>query len=268
MKLRNLTERFLENLAEAVDSLSVGSTPSSLNPTIAVLSALVLTGTAAFSYGFALPALILAISVVLVLLAHSSVRQWTKILLFVSVWVALVSAPLPFITPGKSIAVLSLGLIELGVSFEGLNEMIAFISRTTAAAAIFTSFASAMGWRRIVNGLEGLRMPGQFGLFLNLSIIHIPLFLRETAKMLSARESRIVRKIRIREVWRVLSTVVGDLLLRGYERSWRLEKAINARSFIPLEPSLKTPSTAMGIKDFLLLFISLCILTLGVLSVV
>jgi len=67
--------------------------------------------------------------------------------------------------------------------------MIAFISRVVASAAIFTSFVSIMGWRRIIMGLEGLRIPRELTLLLNLSVIHIPLFLRESSKMLSAREA-------------------------------------------------------------------------------
>ena len=148
-------------------------------------------------------------------------------------WAALASAPLPFITHGKSIASLSLGFIGLSISREGVDLMVTFILRVVSAAAIFTSFAQIMGWRRIIRGLEGLRMPRELGLILNLSIIHIPIFLRETLKMLSARESRIMRKIRFRDIWGVLSMVVGDLILRIYERAWRINNAIEARSFTP-----------------------------------
>ena len=268
MKLRALTERFLRSLAEAMDSLNIEPTSTSLNPTIAVLSVLGLTVSAAFSYGFILPVLILAVSVALILLTRSPVRKWIKILLFASVWAAIVSGPLPFITPGEPIAASSLGLIELEISREGLNTMITFISRVVAATAVFTSLAFAMGWRRIVTGLEGLRIPPQLGLLLNLSIIHIPLFLRETVKMLSARESRIMRKTRVREVWGVLSTVVGDLLLRSYEHAWRLEKAIKARSFKSTGFSFRTPSAGVSSKDLLLLSLSLCILAFGISAVV
>jgi len=127
--LRNLTERFLEGLAGAIDSLNVGSSPTSLNPRMTVLSALILTGTAAFSYGFKLPLLILTVSVGLILLTRSPIRVWARIPLLVSVWAFLASVPLPFMTPGETIYRLSLGLTDLEVSREGLNSMLTFISR-------------------------------------------------------------------------------------------------------------------------------------------
>ena len=264
--MKNLTERFLEGLAEAIDSLNIGSSTATLNPRIAVLSALILTGAAAFSYGLQLPLSILGVSVGLILLTRSPIRAWARIPLLASVWALLVSVPLPFMTPGEPVINLSFGWADLVVSREGVNSMLTFILRVVAAAAIFTSFAFIVGWRKIVKGLEDLRMPQELGILLNLSIVHIPLFLRESANMLSARESRMMRKIRFKEVARVLSTVVGDLLLRSYERAWIVDKAIGARSFTSTGISWKTPSAAVGVKDVVLLSLSLCMVALGVLA--
>jgi len=265
LKLKSLTHKFLEDLAETVDSLNSGVALDFFNPTIAVFSALILTGTAAFSSDFKIPALIFFISVGLVLVTRSSMRTWIRVIFFISAWAVIVSLPLPFITLGKPMINLSLGLIKLKASYEGINSMIMFISRVVASAAIFTSFASIMGWRRTVMGLEGLRMPRELTFLLNLSIVHIPLFLRESSKMLSAREARVMRKITFKELWRVLATVVGDLLLRSYEHAWRLEKAIRARSFTK-EASWRSKSSSTEIKDLFLLSLALCILLLGVLD--
>ncbi len=49
--------------------------------------------------------------------------------------------------------------------------------------------------------------------------------------MVSARDARIVKRIGVKELWKTLATVVGELLLRCYERAWRVDKAIKARSF-------------------------------------
>ena len=154
MKLKSPTHRFLESLAEAVDSLNIGTNLTSLNPTIAVLSALILTGTVAFSYSLKLSVLIFAISVALVLLAHSPIRRWARILLFILAWATMVSIPLPFITFGAPLANLPLGFIELKVSREGLNVMITFILRVVAAAATFTSFCLYYG---LGKNCEGIR---------------------------------------------------------------------------------------------------------------
>jgi len=72
-----------------------------------------------------------------------------------------------------------------------------------------------------------------------------------------------MRKITFKEIWRILSTVVGDLLLRSHEHAWMLEKAIRARSFAA-ELSPKTTSIPIEIKDLFLLSLTLTLLLLGV----
>jgi len=161
---------------------------------------------------------------------------------------------------------IALGYIELSVSREGLNTMLGFVLRVVSSAAMFTSLAFVLGWRRIVMGLEGLRMPRELGSLLNLSVIHIPLFLRETIKMLSARESRIMRRITFKKVWEVLSTVVADLIIRSYERAWIVEKAIKARTFTPSELPRGTAPISISVKDLLLLSFSLYILASAILA--
>lgn len=203
----------------------------SVNPSVALVSALILTGAVAFSRNFEFPVAMMILSLVLVILTRTPIRPWIRITLLILAWVTFVSVPLPFITPGESVINLSLSSIELRVTREGLYVMMAFISRTVSAASIFTSFSLMMGWRGIIRGLEGIRVPREITLLLNLSIIHIPLTLREASKMLSARDARIMKEIGLKDLWTMLATVVGDLLLRSYERAWRLEKAIRARSF-------------------------------------
>ncbi|MCX8176149.1 MAG: energy-coupling factor transporter transmembrane protein EcfT, partial [Candidatus Bathyarchaeota archaeon] len=118
--------------------------------------------------------------------------------------------------------------------------MINFIVRVVSATAIFTSFVLMLGWKKTMEGLKGLGVPYEVVFFLMLSIIHIPLFLRETSKMLSAREARIVKKVKFRQIWGILSTVIGDILLKSHEHAWRLEKAVKARSLTSLDFHFKS----------------------------
>lgn len=263
MKPKYLTNRFLEGLAETIDSLNGVTDSAFFNPSIAVLSVLILTGIASFSYDFRLLTLIFFISVMLILISHSPMHIWFRVITFIFIWATAVSVPIPFITRGDPLATLSLGVIQLTASSKGVYLMITFILRVVTSAAIFTSFASIIGWRGIIRGLEGLRIPRELTLLLNLLIIHIPLFLREASKMLSAREARIVRRITFKEVWKILATVVGDLLLRSREHAWRLEKAIRARSFTAEFP-LETMSTPVRIKDLFLLSLTLTLLLLRI----
>ena len=264
--MRSLTHSFLESLAEAVSLLNRERNTNPFHPTVAVLSALILTGTAAFSSSVTLPALLLALSVILVLLTHSPFSTWVRVVAFVAVWAAVVSAPLLFLAPEAPQAFLPFDGVELKINGRGSSEMVVFVVRVTAAAAVFSAFTSMMGWRRLVEGLESLRMPREITSSLTLSMIYLPLFLREALKMLSAREARIVRKRKLRDSWEILATVVGDLLLRSHERAWRIEKAIRARSFTAFRNLLKRPSAKLKAGDLSLIAVALIIPLLGVLA--
>ena len=260
--MEKLTQRFLEGLAETINTLNREVVNPPFNPTITVLSALIFTSLAAFALDFKIPLLILTISIVLMVLTQAPIYSWIRIILFIFFWATIVSIPLPFITPGKPLIELSIPLTTLKISFEGLDLMINFIARVVSAAAIFTTFILMLGWRKTVEGLEGLKIPREIVLFLMLSIIHIPLFLREISKMLSAREARIVKKVKFKQIWGILATVIGDLLLKSHEHAWRLEKAIEARSLVSLNfPWKNSVKMKVGGKDLvLLLLLVICIL--------
>jgi len=261
--LRSLTQRFLEGLAETVEVLNRQPNQTFFNPVVAVFSVLILTGAAAFSLEAKLPLIILTVSIILMFLTRSSFYSWVRVVGFVVGWALVVSIPVMFITPGKALASLPLNFVELRVSWEGLNAMVAFVFRVVAAAAIFTTFALMLGWRGMMKGLEGLRVPREITFSLTLSIIHIPLFLRELAKMLSAREARIVKNMGVKQLWGTLATVIGDLLVKSHERMWRLEKAMRSRSLTPAGILWKNPKTKLKTQDLLLLLLTASILVIG-----
>ncbi|MGP3667304.1 MAG: energy-coupling factor transporter transmembrane component T family protein [Candidatus Bathyarchaeota archaeon] len=260
--LEKLTQRFLEGLAETINTLNREVVNPPFNPTITILSALVFTSLAAFTIDFKAPLLVLVVSVFLVVLTRIPMYSWIRVVIFTFFWVFLVSIPLPFITSGKPLIELSMLLTTLKVSFEGLNLMISFIVRVVSATAIFTSFILILGWKKTMEGLKGLGVPYEVIFFLMLSIIHIPLFLREISKMLSAREARIIKKVKFRQVWWMLSTVIGDILLKTHEHSWRVEKAIKARSLTSSDLHFKS-SVKVSINRnelMLLLLLFTCVL--------
>lgn len=266
MRSKSLTFRFLENLVEAFRSLN--NVPSDLpfNPAVATLSALILTGTAALSYDLKILIAILLISVVLLFILNCrSLGSWTKTILFVLIWASAVSAPLPFITSGEVLAELLIGTVILKVSFEGLRLMLFFTIRVVTSVAVFTAFIMVMGWRGITAGFEELNISREFSFMLNLSIISIPVFLRETLNMLLAREARMMRKSKMRGVWSVLATIIGELMLRGYERAWRLDKSIKARSFNGAGKS-KTVHSSLRARDVVLFSLALTFLLLRILE--
>jgi cobalt/nickel transport system permease protein len=261
----SLINSFLEGLAETINTLNYDSSSKFFNPSIAMLSTLILTGLASFSLNFKLQLLILFLSFLLMLLARSRIYPWLKIIAITTLWAATVSTPLIFTFSG-GLASVTLGWVELGISLEGLYLMIMFTIRVVAAASVFTAFIFILGWRGVIDGLRGLKVPGSIVSLISLSIVYIPFLIREMVRMLSAREARIVRKTGFRKLWYVLASVVGDLILRSYEHAWRLEKAIKARSLKPNPPPAGKFRVGLWINDLTLLILTLCITMLGFLS--
>ena len=263
--MKSLIYIFLEDLTETINTLNYEPNSKFFNSSIAMFSALILTGLASFSFNPKLQLLILALSFILMFLAYSRLYSWLKIILITTLWATIVSIPLIFTTPGNLIN-MSLGLLELKISLDGVYLMTTFTIRIVAAGALFTAFIFILGWRRTMEGLKGLKIPNGIISLLFLSIIYIPSIIREIARMLSAREARILRRAKLREIWYVLASIVGDLILRSYERAWKLEKAIKARSFTSNPPTIGKSKMEVWINDLTLLILTFCILTLGFLA--
>lgn len=232
------------------------------NPAIAVLSALILTGTSSLSYDFKLPILIFFMGITLILICNSLIYVWLRTMIFIFAWAIIVALPIPFMTPGEILIAIPLGPIQLTASNIGVYLMAGFILRVIASATIFSSFIFIMGWKRIIMGLETLHFPRELIILLKLSVVYIPLFLREASKMLLAREARIMRKMPLREIWKISATVVGDLLLRSHQHAWRIGKAIKARSFTMDFPG--PPSAPIRARDLFLLLFTLLLLLLKI----
>ena len=258
--MEGLTHRFLKSLVESMESLNCEANPIGFNPTVALASALILTGAVAFSHTLRLPLLVFFLSLILILifLTRSSKVSWIKLQLFTLLWTVIIAVPLLFTTVGEPLVNISLGFTSLSISDEGLDVMMAFVARVLAATAIFTSITSIIGWRGIIRGLDGLKIPKDITFLLGTSIIYIPLFLREALRMLSAREARLLVKPNSKGVWKLIATIAGDLILRGYERAWRIEKAIKARG---LDVDRSPPEARVKVKvTGLLLFLTVLII--------
>jgi energy-coupling factor transporter transmembrane protein EcfT len=266
LRLSGLVQKFLNGLAEIIDSLNSEKEISYFNPTVVLASAIILTGVAAFSYDFKISIFILLLSFILVVVTRSSILSFTKITLFVLFWATLVSLPSLFITQGEILTQFSFNTIKLEISFEGINTMITFIVRVVSAAAIFTSLTFIMGWRKMIEGLEGLKVPREITSLLILLIIQLPFLLREASKMLSAREARIVKNVGFKDSWKVLATVVGDLLIRSYEHAIRLDRAIRARNLKSVQTIKNSQITSVNGHDITLSSISVLTLISNILG--
>lgn len=262
-----ITQRFLEEITDVINYLNKQVYPPPFNPVLAVSSALFLTLAAALSSKPLFSAVIISLSLLLLLISRSPIYTWVKVMFYISLWVIIVSAPLPFITPGEPITRLSLDLISLEMTSEGFDTAIRFVIRVISAAAIFTSFTTILGWKGMCEGLFGLKVPKEIIFIVNLLIIKIPILTRSLASMLLAREARIINKIKIQGLWNMLSTVVGELIIKSYERSLMIERAIRARSFksnLLIDPPYKNKYRCCR-EDLFLIITTFIVFGLGLL---
>jgi cobalt/nickel transport system permease protein len=223
LRTRSLAARFLEALAEALEALEHDVGLSLRRPALPTALSLALTFLVAFSTGILIPAAAF-ISCLLASLAFKLPRSWIKPVLAVALWAGFVSAPLAFIELTSS------GAFRLELNAKGAYEALSLTLRAAASTSIFTASIQLLGWRGWLQGLEGLRIPKLLVRLTMLSLFYIPLFLREALRMLLAREARMLGRVGAKQSWRLMATVVGDLLLRGHDRAWRLERAFMARS--------------------------------------
>ncbi|MBS7631954.1 hypothetical protein KEJ47_10415, partial [Candidatus Bathyarchaeota archaeon] len=203
MKLTKIAKQFLESLAEVVETLNIEPI-TRRGQSLIVLLALVLTGAAAFSKSLLLSASFFVLSFLIACAGGKPLRPWIRIVSLTLGWVTLVSIPLPFMTHIKSDAITLALTISWRVNSNGIYIMIMFILRTIAAASIFTSIVYLIGWKGMVRGLVGLRVPREIIMLLLSSIVNIPLLLREVAKMMLAREARVFNDTRLKDLWAIL----------------------------------------------------------------
>lgn len=121
-----------------------------------------------------------------------------------------------------------LALSSLGGS--AAPEALLTVLRAASAASVFSGYAICLGWRGLIEGLRGLGAPEGLASSLGLLLKYIPVFLRDLARILAAREARVLRRS-YRLSWSMLASVAGEILVRGYARAEALRMAMEARSF-------------------------------------
>jgi energy-coupling factor transporter transmembrane protein EcfT len=104
------------------------------------------------------------------------------------------------------------------------------ILRISSSAGFIILILHLLGIRGLGISLRQMGVPGKWVDTLILTIIFIPVMSRELIKIMMGRESRIVvDRPRLRRVWQLLSTVVGEVIIKGYFRAYRLQLTLKAR---------------------------------------
>jgi energy-coupling factor transporter transmembrane protein EcfT len=257
---------FLSNLADIFDLLSSESRHR-FNPAIGLTSAVILATATSFSNGFLTPLFIIAVSIMLGLFTGLSLRKWLPPILLILAATLAVSAPLPYVNGTISGEYVRVSAFNVPFDHGSLHSALIFTLRVVAAASIFTVFMVNIGWSGLIRGLTMLKIPKEFIYLLGLFLKSIPLILRDTTRIIAGRESRTLKRLRIKGIWYIIVSVAGDLFMRGYMRSWKLSLAMNARGFNIVHSGAEASAQIqMCLLDKLILIITSSIITLSILG--
>jgi len=262
-RYRGLTSSFLEAIAEVVEVISYDR-ETLIAPHVGLIVALVLTSVISFSRGFLAPIIYIASSILLAFYLNVKLNMWIKPVLFTLFVTSVASLPLLFIVSNDA------SPFSIKVTFDGVLIFLNIVLRAVAAASIFTVITIHLGWWGIIIGLRRLHFPSSLIFLVAVFIKYIPILLRDAVKMMAAREARTMSH-NLKLVWRNFSSVIGDLLLRAFHRSWRLQLAFRARgfgeevfqNFFNEEFSVKS----FGFKDLFLILFAVLLVVIGLVEV-
>ncbi len=254
---RDIVSTFLGEIAEIIDTIN-SSGYTKYNPRVALLSSVMLASLVSFSRNMLVYLLVIALSIVIVLDSRRIAGKWLKVIALTLAMVTLVSTPIPLLIGVEEVFYFEVGGIAIHVFREGLEEAIHLVLRTTAASSIFTAFIMTLGWRGVYLGLRELGLPSSLGYMVVFYIRYIPIFSRDIVRFLLGREARRFSK-GLRGIWSSLPTVVGEIFLRGFDRAFRLELALEARGFLDNYPR----GNVLSPRDYTILLSTLAIVVTG-----
>lgn len=192
--------------------------------------------------------------------------MWIKPVAFTFLITSIASLPMLFMFHDNFL----FDFLFFRVSFTGVLVFFEIVLRAVAAASIFTVILVHLGWRGIVYGLWRLRFPSSFIFLLAIFIKYVPVFLRDAVRMMAGREARTF-SCGLRVAWRNFASVVGDLFLRAFYRSWRLQLAFKARGFN--EAFLRDGfydafyEMSLGFRDLFLILLAVLLVVVGLIGV-
>lgn len=141
--------------------------------------------------------------------------------------------PRELLAVGRPVALLSIAALVVSIPLiigGGVGEPLFFVYRVSCSAASLALIARSVGWRTLLEGLALLRIPQGAVAMAELTARFIPLFMSDTLKLLVARSARSIGDMPLISRWRLLGSVVGELILKGVYRAGQLRLAVEARS--------------------------------------
>ena len=268
---KGLLMRYLSGIGDVLDRLA-REKPARVAPFTSVFLLVLFASCAAFVSPLPFSArsflpLLLAFSLALLSRELDIFLRATGIAL---VFLSVVALPLLFITGGEPLYVLELGPLRLVATWDGLWRAVEFVLRCLNAISLAVAWTTYVGFTTLIKGLHVLDPTGTIPNMAFLTVRYVPLSIREGQRLLAAREARMLKKPRLRSSWLILASCCGDLLLRTFNRAWRVGMAMRSRSFSdqPVRPRRLRECFRLGVLDAAWLLLATAFVLIYVVRVV
>ena len=162
-----------------------------------------------------------------ILLARLSAKHVLYRLLIVNIFILMLWLILPFSYPGNMIFRIG----SLVMTRQGIQYALMITVKCNAIILINISLLSTCGIFNLVHALDHLRFPNRF--------IHLLFFIYRYAHVMQYEYYRLRDTLKIRgfkprtsvNTYRTYGAIIGTLMIRGYERSEQIHKAMICRGF-------------------------------------
>lgn len=154
----------------------------------------------------------------------------------VAVPFALAALPLIFSTPGAVLASLRIGPLALDASLAGLERFLSVLVKSYVSVQFAILLTATTRFTDLLAAMRALRVPRLLVAVFGLMWRYLFLFAHEANTLRIARDARsahVGKRSGGTVAWRARVTggMVGNLFIRGYERSERVYQAMLARGY-------------------------------------
>jgi cobalt/nickel transport system permease protein len=199
----------------------------SIDPRVRIVCAIVYSVIVAVTGEWEVACAGLATAFLFVVLARLSAKHLLHRLLVVNTFVFLLWLILPFSFPGETL--LSIG--PFNMSAQGISYTLMLTIKCNAIILLNISLLATCGMFKLVHALDHLGVPNK--------IIHLFFFIYRYAHVMQLEYRRLQDTLKIRgfkpktsvHTYRTYGSIIGTLLIRGYERSEQVHKAMVCRGF-------------------------------------
>jgi cobalt/nickel transport system permease protein len=158
------------------------------------------------------------------------------------VWLALpfftglVILPALFITPGRALLHLPLGLV---ITRTGVSTVLFLLLRVSTSVSLTLLLILTTPWNTVLSALSVLHVPDTFILILGMTYRYIYLLLHTANDMFLSRKSRVVGRLSTSENQKMLAAVSATLLSKSLNMSSEVYLAMQSRGFRGTVTTLK-----------------------------